>query len=201
MASIHSGFDAPRDELTKRMCAAMENPHVDCIGHPTGRKLNRRAAYDLDFDAVFATAQSRRARSSRSTRSRTGSTCMAAHARAADEAGVRIVVSTDAHRIARAREPRARRLPGAARLADEGRRREHAHVGAGQEAEEAVTLGRLPPRRRRRARVGRALPRGRSASCPVRAARRAGLGARAASGVAARAGRAVRARSCATSTR
>ncbi len=97
MASIHSGFDASRGELTKRMCAAMENPHVDCIGHPTGRKLNKRAAYDLDFDAVFATAQD------------TGTflevnsqpdrlDLMAAHARAATMAGVRIVVSTDAHR-------------------------------------------------------------------------------------------------------
>ena len=56
MASIHSGFDAPRDELTKRLMAAMENPNVDCIGHPTGRKLNRRAPYDLDLDAVFAAA-------------------------------------------------------------------------------------------------------------------------------------------------
>ncbi len=97
MASIHSGFDASRGELTKRMCAAMENPHVDCIGHPTGRKLNKRAAYDLDFDAVFATA------------SDTGTflevnaqpdrlDLMSAHARAATMAGVKIVVSTDAHR-------------------------------------------------------------------------------------------------------
>ena len=42
MASIHSGFDGPRERLTERLVAAMENPHVDCIGHPTGRKINRR---------------------------------------------------------------------------------------------------------------------------------------------------------------
>ncbi len=97
MASIHSGFDGTAAELTKRVCSAMENPHVDCIGHPTGRKLNKRAAYDLDLDAVFATATD------------TGTfleiNCqpdrldlMAAHARAATMAGVKIVVSTDAHR-------------------------------------------------------------------------------------------------------
>jgi len=39
MASIHSGFDK---DLTERVLAAMDNPHVDCIGHLTGRKLNRR---------------------------------------------------------------------------------------------------------------------------------------------------------------
>ena len=73
MASIHSGFDQPRDRLTKRMITALENPHVDCIGHPTGRKLNRRDPYDIDFESVVAAA-SRTASSSRSTRNPTGST-------------------------------------------------------------------------------------------------------------------------------
>jgi DNA polymerase (family X) len=76
MASVHSGFDKPRAELTARLTAAMENPHVDCIGHPTGRKINRRDAYDVDFEALIDM-----------------------HARAAAEAGVGIVISTDAHRI------------------------------------------------------------------------------------------------------
>ena len=31
----------------------MENPHVDCIGHPTGRKINRRDPYDVDFEALL----------------------------------------------------------------------------------------------------------------------------------------------------
>jgi DNA polymerase (family 10) len=99
MASIHSGFDQPREQLTKRLVTAMENPHVDCIGHPTGRKLNRRGAYDVDFEAVLAAA------------AETGTfleiNCQAdrldlvdTHARAAAEAGVGIVVSTDAHRVA-----------------------------------------------------------------------------------------------------
>jgi DNA polymerase (family 10) len=97
MASIHSGFDQPADRITGRLAAAMENPHVDCIGHPTGRKLNRRDAYEVDFEAVLETAV------------RTGTfleinsqpdrlDLIDTHARAAGEAGVQIVVSTDAHR-------------------------------------------------------------------------------------------------------
>jgi DNA polymerase (family 10) len=98
MASIHSGFDKPRVELTRRIEAAMENPHVDCIGHPTGRKINRREAYDVDFEALLEKALE------------TGTfleiNCQPdrldlidTHARAAAEAGVRLVISTDAHRV------------------------------------------------------------------------------------------------------
>ena len=55
MASVHSGFDRS-EELTRRIEAAMENPHVDCIGHPTGRKINRRDPYDVDFEALLEKA-------------------------------------------------------------------------------------------------------------------------------------------------
>ncbi|MDQ3891135.1 MAG: DNA polymerase/3'-5' exonuclease PolX [Actinomycetota bacterium] len=98
MASVHGGFDQPRERLTARIVSALENPHVDCIGHPTGRKLNRRPPYELDFEVVFARA------------AETGTFLEVnsqpdrldlrdAHARAAVEAGVRLVVSTDAHRL------------------------------------------------------------------------------------------------------
>jgi DNA polymerase (family X) len=97
MASVHSGFDAARDDMTRRIVAAMENPHVDCVGHPTGRKLNRRDAYDVDFEALLEAAL------------RTGTflemnaqpdrlDLIDTHARAAAEAGVKLVISTDAHR-------------------------------------------------------------------------------------------------------
>jgi DNA polymerase (family 10) len=83
--------------MTKRIVAAMENPHVDCIGHPTGRKLNLRDAYDVDFEALLEAAV------------RTGTflemnaqpdrlDLIDTHARAAVEAGVKVVISTDAHR-------------------------------------------------------------------------------------------------------
>jgi DNA polymerase (family 10) len=98
MASIHSGFDQPRDRLTGRLVSAMENPHIDCIGHPTGRKINRRDPYDVDFEALLEAALA------------TGTflevnsqpdrlDLIDTHARAAGEAGVGIVVSTDAHRV------------------------------------------------------------------------------------------------------
>ena len=97
MASVHGGFDQPREQLTKRILAALENPHVDCIGHPTGRKLNRRAAYDLDFEAVAARAgETGTFLEMNAQPDRLDLTD--AHARAAAEAGVKLVISTDAHR-------------------------------------------------------------------------------------------------------
>ena len=98
IASIHSGFDQPREELTRRILGAIENPHVDCIGHPTGRKLNRRPPYDVDLEAVVARAAETRTFleiNSQPDRLDLGDT----HARAAAEAGVGIVISTDAHRL------------------------------------------------------------------------------------------------------
>jgi DNA polymerase (family 10) len=100
MASIHSGFDKPRAELTRRIAAAMENPHVDCIGHPTGRKINRRYPYELDFDfeAVFEKAvETGTFLEINSQPDRLD--LVDTHARAAAEAGVLLVVSTDAHRL------------------------------------------------------------------------------------------------------
>jgi DNA polymerase (family X) len=98
MASIHSGFDKPREELTKRIAAAMEHPHVDCIGHPTGRKINRRDAYDLDLEALLERAvETGTFLEINSQPDRLD--LIDTHARAAAEAGVMIVVSTDAHRV------------------------------------------------------------------------------------------------------
>ena len=97
MASIHSGFDKPREELTKRLVAAMDHPHVDCIGHPTGRKINRRDAYEVDFEALLDKAvETGTFLEINSQPDRLD--LIDTHARAAAEAGVKIVVSTDAHR-------------------------------------------------------------------------------------------------------
>jgi DNA polymerase (family 10) len=98
MASVHSGFDKPREELTRRITAAMANTHVDCIGHPTGRKLNRRDAYDVDFEALLEKAvETGTFLEINSQPDRLD--LIDTHARAAAEAGVRIVISTDAHRL------------------------------------------------------------------------------------------------------
>jgi len=56
VASVHYGQKQPREQITKRIVDALANPHVSCIAHPTGRLLNKREAYEVDLDAVFAAA-------------------------------------------------------------------------------------------------------------------------------------------------
>lgn len=99
VASLHYGQSQPRERITARILEAIENPHVDVIGHPTGRLINRRPAYDVDMDAVIAAA------------ARTGTFLEInanpwrldlddRHAAAAKRAGVKLVISTDAHSTA-----------------------------------------------------------------------------------------------------
>jgi DNA polymerase (family 10) len=59
IASIHSRFNLNAAEMTARMLAAMDNPYVTIIGHPTGRLLLSREPYDIDLDAVFEKAAAR----------------------------------------------------------------------------------------------------------------------------------------------
>lgn len=56
VAGVHSHFDLGRDEQTRRILAAMEDPTVDAIAHLSGRRIGRRAGIDLDVDAVLAKA-------------------------------------------------------------------------------------------------------------------------------------------------
>jgi len=96
VASVHTSFAISEKEMTARVLTAIENPNVDCIGHLTGRLIGRREPYGIDVEAVAeAAAQSgtmieingnpnRRDLSDR-------------HARLAADAGVRIVLNTDAH--------------------------------------------------------------------------------------------------------
>jgi DNA polymerase (family 10) len=53
VASVHSGFGQTREKMTARMIAAARNPHVDVIGHPSGRLIGRRDPYDVDLDALM----------------------------------------------------------------------------------------------------------------------------------------------------
>ncbi len=95
VASLHSAFDR---SPTERLVAAMENPHVDCIGHPTARKLNRRSGAEIDLERVIATAvETRTALEINSQPDRLD--LRDVHARAAGDAGVRIVISSDAHSV------------------------------------------------------------------------------------------------------
>ncbi len=56
VASVHSGFKQSEKEMTERVITAMHNDHVDIIGHPTGRLIQKRAPYRIDLPAVFAAA-------------------------------------------------------------------------------------------------------------------------------------------------
>jgi len=95
VASVHQ---APHTRPTERVLEAMENPHVDCIGHLTGRRLLKRGPRDVDVERVVEKALE------------TG--CFLeingqpdrldlrdVHARAAKEAGLKLVISSDAHQI------------------------------------------------------------------------------------------------------
>jgi len=96
VASIHQGFSQSRETLTERLEGALKNPHVDIIGHPTGRLIGRREPYPLDLERVLDLA------------SKTG-TAMEInacpdrldlkdeHARKAASLGIKIAINTDAH--------------------------------------------------------------------------------------------------------
>lgn len=55
-ASIHSGLNQPKEKITQRLIAAMCNPYVDVVNHPTSRLLGRREAYEVDLEAVLRVA-------------------------------------------------------------------------------------------------------------------------------------------------
>ncbi len=56
VASVHSAVNISRDDMTRRLIRACENPYVNIIGHPTGRHVETFPGYEFDYDAVFAAA-------------------------------------------------------------------------------------------------------------------------------------------------
>lgn len=59
IASIHSNFTMPKDEMTDRILRAMDDPYVTFIGHLTGRRLLSRDGYSVDYDRIFEKAGAR----------------------------------------------------------------------------------------------------------------------------------------------
>lgn len=57
VASVHYGQNQSRAQITRRVIAALENPYVSAIAHPTGRLINRRKPYEIDLEAVFKAAR------------------------------------------------------------------------------------------------------------------------------------------------
>ncbi|NIT03906.1 DNA polymerase III, partial [Candidatus Saccharibacteria bacterium] len=56
-AAIHSSFNQTKDQMTARIITALKNPYVDVIGHPTGRLLGKREAYEVDWEKIFTVAE------------------------------------------------------------------------------------------------------------------------------------------------
>ena len=96
VASVHSGFTQERREMTDRVLRALENPHVDILGHGTGRMLLKRQAYPIDMEAVIdAAVRLGVAVEINSQPHRLD--LHDVHAKLAHERGARIVISSDAH--------------------------------------------------------------------------------------------------------
>ncbi|RDV84180.1 DNA polymerase/3'-5' exonuclease PolX [Ammonifex thiophilus] len=96
VAAIHTGLRQSKEVQTKRLLAAIANPYVHAIAHPTGRLLGEREAYELDLEAIFTAA------------ARTGTWLEInayykrldlndINARAAAARGVKLTIGTDAH--------------------------------------------------------------------------------------------------------
>ena len=96
VASVHTSFRMSEGDMTARIVTAIEHPLVDVIGHPTGRLIGRREPYALDVDAVIEAAATNgsfleiNANPNRRDLNDT-------YVRAAQQAGVKIVIDSDAH--------------------------------------------------------------------------------------------------------
>lgn len=95
-ASLHSGFRQAQRQLTDRILAAIDNPFVNAIGHPTGRMFGKREGYPIDLEAIVeraaatGTALEINAQPKRMDLN-------ADMARRALAGGVRLIIGTDAH--------------------------------------------------------------------------------------------------------
>jgi DNA polymerase (family 10) len=98
VASVHTSFNVSEKAMTERVVAAIENPDVDCIGHLTGRLIGRREPYGIDIEAV-AEAAARTGTMIEINGNPNRRDLSDLHARLAVEAGVRIVLNTDAHGV------------------------------------------------------------------------------------------------------
>jgi DNA polymerase (family 10) len=96
IASVHYGQNQPIEKITERILGAIENPHVDIIAHPTGRLINKRDAYAVDIDKVFAAAaKHKKLLELNANPARLDLNDI--HCAAAKRHGIPIVINTDAH--------------------------------------------------------------------------------------------------------
>jgi DNA polymerase (family 10) len=96
IASVHSLFQMPKEEMTERLLKAIENPYVRILGHLTGRKLLRRDAYEMDLGAVLKHAVKHGVAVEHNANPNRLDLCDV-DLRRARELGCSIVINTDAH--------------------------------------------------------------------------------------------------------
>ncbi len=98
IASVHSTFSNDSAVMTKRIRAAIEHPQVDCIGHLTGRLIGQRDPYPVDIEELLAAAAETRTMFEINGNPRRRD-LSEGHARMAGEAGVPVILTTDAHGV------------------------------------------------------------------------------------------------------
>ena len=96
IASVHSHFNQPAEEMTARLLRAIENPNVSLIGHPTGRILLRRDSYPFDMEKVLQAAARHKVAVELNAYPDRLDLCDR-HLRQASQRGVKIVINTDSH--------------------------------------------------------------------------------------------------------
>jgi len=96
VASVHFKLNQPAREMTRRLVKALRNPHVDVVGHPSNRLLHERAASNFEMGEVMKVAREEgcalEVNSQPERLDLTDTAC-----RAACQAGVRLVISSDSH--------------------------------------------------------------------------------------------------------
>jgi len=94
--AVHSHFDLPADKQTERIIRAMDNPNCNILAHPTGRQIGKRPAYDVDMGRLMDAALERRCfleLNAQPDRLDLDDV----HCRMAQERGLKVAISTDAH--------------------------------------------------------------------------------------------------------
>ncbi len=98
LVSVHSRFKMTREEMTARIVRALQHPLVHLLGHPTGRLIGERGAYEVDMEAVLTAARTAGvAVEINASPSRLDLNDL--HARRAKELGIPVAINTDAHTI------------------------------------------------------------------------------------------------------
>jgi DNA polymerase (family X) len=96
IAGVHSAMKMPREKMTQRIIAAMKNPNVDIISHPTGRLLRKRDEYLIDFEEILQAAKDYNVvLEINSSPERLD--LKDVNIRKAKEAGVKMIINTDSH--------------------------------------------------------------------------------------------------------